>query len=87
MGRLRARAGTHRGQVGRRVPLPQQNSPVERGCRGLLGGRAVSRWLQLGLPESRCGFREQPFKRDVSFELGRLKGLSRGCHNSHAGEL
>lgn len=85
MRRLRARAGTHCGQVGRRATLPQQNSPVERGCRGLLGGRAVSRWLQLGLPESRCGFQEQPFKRDVSFEPGRLEGLS--CHNLHAGEL
>lgn len=31
-GRLRARAGTHHGQVGRRVTLPQQNSPAERGC-------------------------------------------------------
>lgn len=42
--------------------LPQeQNSPAERGGRGLPGGRAVSRWLQLGLPGSRCGFQEAAF--------------------------
>lgn len=50
------------------------SAPAERGCQGLLGGRAVSRWLQLGSPESRCGFREQPFKRDVSFEPGEAQG-------------
>lgn len=41
---------------------------------GLTGGAGV-------------GFGRQPFKRDVSFEPGRLEGLNRGCHDSRAGEL
>lgn len=68
--------------------LPQkQNSPVERGSRGLREAEPLadgSSWAYRG---AGVGFGRQPFKRDVSFEPGRLEGLSRGCHNSHAGEL
>lgn len=82
-------AGPRRVQVGRRVTLCHRSRTGRRsegpeGCREAEPLADGSSWAYRG---AGVGFGRQPFKRDVSFEPGRLEGLSRGCHDLHAGEL
>lgn len=66
-------------------PWPQQRlAECRSGLREAQPLADGSSWAHRG---AGVGFRTQPLQRDVSFESGRLEGLSRGCYNLHAGEL